>query len=485
NAIKLARAEAESAFGSGELILERAIIRPRHVEIQVFADMHGNTIHLGERDCSVQRRHQKVIEEAPCPIMTTELRDRMGRAAVDAARSVNYCGAGTVEFLLDENGEFYFLEMNTRLQVEHPVTEMITGLDLVELQIQVAQNQPLNLSQEDIILSGHAIEVRLYTEDPSQDFLPMAGSIKLWAPAQGVGVRIDSGISSDQDISPYYDPMVAKVIASGSTREEARTRLIKALKETVLFGVKNNKEFLVNCLEKDRFKAGLATTAFIAEEFGDTPIVDAVPSFSDCAVAALLSLELEYRLHCSRSVSAPPLLRSWASASPLVSRRQYGFDEVIHDLFVTAAGTNKYRVTNGELSVEIELLSMSAADAQVVIDGHMQLVHWQEPASGELHMSIEGRSAHYRDLICREGTVEETSAGDRITAPMHGLLLDILVKSGDSVGKGQTLAVLEAMKLHHEILATEAGTVTEVLAEPGTQVPADSLLITIDVNSTP
>ena len=212
NAIKLARAEAEGAFGSGELILEKAIIQPRHVEIQVFADTMGNTVHLGERDCSVQRRHQKVIEEAPCPVMTPELREQMGQSAIDAAKSVNYRGAGTVEFLLDASGSFYFLEMNTRLQVEHPVTELIAGLDLVALQISVAQGEPLGMRQDDVKLEGAAIEVRLYTEDPSQDFLPASGPVELWQPATGVGVRVDAGICTGQAISPFYDPMVAKVI---------------------------------------------------------------------------------------------------------------------------------------------------------------------------------------------------------------------------------------------------------------------------------
>ncbi len=256
NAIKLARAEASSAFGNGDLILEKAIVRPRHVEVQVFGDSHGTIVHMGERDCSVQRRHQKVVEEAPCPVMTDALRDAMGKAAVAAARSIDYCGAGTVEFLLDESGTFYFLEMNTRLQVEHPVTELITGLDLVALQLQVAQGEPLGLSQDDITLTGHAIEVRLYTEDPTQDFLPMSGPVDLWSPPHGSGIRVDSGICSGQDISPFYDPMVAKIIASGPTREIARLRLIEALHETVLFGPRHNRDFLVACLEKDSFAAG-------------------------------------------------------------------------------------------------------------------------------------------------------------------------------------------------------------------------------------
>ena len=291
-AIKLARAEAESAFGSGELILEKAIIQPRHVEIQVFADTLGNTIHLGERDCSVQRRHQKVVEEAPCPIMTPELREQMGQSAIDAAKSVNYRGAGTVEFLLDASGAFYFLEMNTRLQVEHPVTELVTGLDLVELQINVAQGRPLGLTQDDIVLQGAAMEVRLYTEDPSQDFLPASGPVDLWQPATGVGVRIDDGICTGQAISPFYDPMVAKIIGYGDDRETARTRLIAALKETVLFGTANNKDFLIQCLEKQRFIEGAATTAFIAEEFAEAELAVIQPSVEDAAAAAVIDLNL-------------------------------------------------------------------------------------------------------------------------------------------------------------------------------------------------
>ena len=328
NAIKLARAEAEGAFGSGELILEKAIIKPRHVEIQVFADTMGNTVHLGERDCSVQRRHQKVVEEAPCPVMTPELREKMGQSAIDAAKSVNYRGAGTVEFLLDDSGFFYFLEMNTRLQVEHPVTELITGLDLVALQISVAQGEPLGLSQTDINLEGHAIEVRLYTEDPSQDFLPASGPVDLWAPASGVGVRIDDGISSGQAISPFYDPMVAKVIGYGPTRETARLRLIGALKETVLFGTPNNKDFLIQCLEKQSFIDGAATTAFIAEEFSEADLAVAPVSFSDSAVAATLDLWLENKAHFQRSLLVSCELKNWTIASAMVSRKQYQFDDI-------------------------------------------------------------------------------------------------------------------------------------------------------------
>ncbi|MFP6801287.1 MAG: biotin carboxylase N-terminal domain-containing protein, partial [Pseudomonas sp.] len=216
--IRTARSEAQNAFGSGELILERAVIQPRHVEIQVFGDSQGSIVYLGERDCSVQRRHQKVVEEAPCPVMTPELRQAMGEAAVKAAASVNYVGAGTVEFLLDQSGEFFFLEMNTRLQVEHPVTELITGQDLVAWQIRVAEGQPLPLQQDEIRLSGHAMEVRLYAEDATQNFLPQTGTALRWEPALRDGIRIDHGLLEGQTISPFYDPMLAKVIAYGATR---------------------------------------------------------------------------------------------------------------------------------------------------------------------------------------------------------------------------------------------------------------------------
>ncbi|MEH6582555.1 MAG: acetyl-CoA carboxylase biotin carboxylase subunit [Halioglobus sp.] len=481
NAINLARAEAESAFGSGELILEKAIIRPRHVEVQVFADTQGNTVHLGERDCSVQRRHQKVVEEAPCPIMTEALRASMGASAVDAAKSINYRGAGTVEFLLDESGEFYFLEMNTRLQVEHPVTEIITGLDLVELQIQVAQGEPLGLAQEDISLSGHAIEVRLYTEDPAQDFLPTSGPVDLWEPASGVGVRIDSGICSGQDISPFYDPMVAKVIAGGPTREIARLRLIEALHETLFFGTKNNKDFLVACLQKQVFIDGLATTAFIAEEFAEGEIAEPVPGFADSAVAAVLEIALEYEQAQSSSVYVAANLKNWSSGSPLVSRKHYAFGELEYSLAVSPLGGDRYRVFDDEQTVELALLSLSGNTAHVGIGDAQHTARFHTSKTGLLYVSIDGRTATYRDLIRLDGQEVQGSGGGNIIAPMHGVLLEVMVASGDTVAAGQTLAVLEAMKMHYQIVAEADGTVLEVMAEAGKQVAADDLLIQIEV----
>ena len=483
NAIKLARAEAEGAFGSGELILEKAIIEPRHVEIQVFADTFGNTVQLGERDCSVQRRHQKVIEEAPCPIMTPELREKMGQSAIDAAKSVNYRGAGTVEFLLDDSGFFYFLEMNTRLQVEHPVTELITGLDLVALQISVAQGEPLDLSQADISLEGHAIEVRLYTEDPSQDFLPASGPVDLWAPASGVGVRIDDGISTGQAISPFYDPMVAKVIGYGPTREAARLRLIGALKETVLFGTPSNKDFLIQCLEKQSFIDGAATTAFIGEEFSAADLDVAPVSFSDSAVAATLELCLENKAHFQRSLLVSCELKNWTIASAMVSRKQYQFVDITHDLSISpinsSADTYHVADTAAEQSAVIQVISMQDNKAVVLFDGVKLVAQFMQRQRGQIYCSIQGRGAFFKDLIILDGVVDDAEGGGRVIAPMHGLLLEVMVSAGDEVVKGQALAVLEAMKMHYEILAELDGTVEEVSAVAGSQVAVDDVLIEI------
>ena len=480
NAIKLARAEAEGAFGSGELILEKAIVEPRHVEIQVFADNFGHTIHLGERDCSVQRRHQKVVEEAPCPVMTPELRKQMGQAAIDAAKSVNYRGAGTVEFLLDSSGSFYFLEMNTRLQVEHPVTELITGLDLVALQISVAQGEPLGLTQEDIVLNGHAMEVRLYTEDPSQDFLPASGPVDLWLAPCGEGVRVDAGIVTGQQISPFYDPMVAKIIAYGPSRDVARQRLLGALKNTVLFGTPNNRQFLIDCLSKTSFIEGKATTAFIGEVFSEADLQLTAPNFVDCAIAAVIDQALQYQVNYPRALGVSESLKDWTTVGELIVRKKYQFDDVLYDLSVICEQGDRYRVVDGEQSVSIELQSLASNSASLKVDGSRKSALFMTPRPGQLYCSIDGRDQSYTDLIISDGTAVDETGGGRVIAPMHGLLLEVLVASGDSVAKGQTVAVLEAMKMHYEIVAEIDGVVTEVMAEAGNQVAADTLLIDIE-----
>jgi len=481
SALGLARSEAESAFGSGELILERAIQRPRHVEVQVFADAHGGIVHLGERDCSVQRRHQKVIEEAPCPVMTETLRNEMGQAAIEAARAIDYRGAGTVEFLLDEQGAFYFLEMNTRLQVEHPVTELITGQDLVALQIKVAQGEPLGFGQKDVDLKGHAIEVRLYAEDPSQDFLPMTGPVELWQPAMGEGVRIDSGIETGSTVSPFYDAMLAKIIAYGPTREDARARLVEALKGTTLFGTQTNKAFLIECLGKNDFAQGQATTAFIDEAFAADGISPATPGFEEAALAAAVDVTLAADRARADSVCVSPELTGWTSAGQLVTRKHYQFDGADFDLSVFPLERAGYKVSGGgeETVIRAELTGASSATVTAGDRRHAVIFHQTEEAS--LYVSVDGREALYTDLIRLAGVQEEEAGGGHITAPMHGLLLEVFVAPGDVVKRGQRLAILEAMKMQHEITAAADGTVIDVKAEAGAQVPADALLIEIDV----
>ncbi len=281
--LRSARSEAQGAFGDPTVILERAIANPRHIEIQVFGDRYGHAVHLGERDCSVQRRHQKLIEEAPSPAVSPELRARMGAIAVAAIKSIGYEGAGTLEFLLDKTGEFYFMEMNTRLQVEHPVTEAITGLDLVELQLRVAAGEPLGLRQEEIKFSGHAIEVRLCSEDTAHDFMPQPGRMALWQmPDQ---LRVEHALQSGSEIPPFYDSMIAKLIGHGATRDEARRRLIHGLEQTAAFGVMTNQAFLAACLRHPAFAAGEATTAFIGKHRDDLLMLRNDAS-SDAALAA-------------------------------------------------------------------------------------------------------------------------------------------------------------------------------------------------------
>lgn len=478
DALKLSRSEAENAFGSGELILEKAIARPRHVEIQVFADDHGKVIHLGERDCSVQRRHQKVVEESPCPVMTPELRERMGTAAMEAARAVGYRGAGTVEFLLDDAGRFYFLEMNTRLQVEHPVTELVTGLDLVALQIAVAEGRALSIEQEDVRLEGHAIEVRLYAEDPAQDFLPATGPVHHWRP--GESLRVDSGIASGGEVSPFYDSMVAKLIAYGDTRDSARRRLIDGLGQTVLFGIATNRDFLIDVLNQPSFAAGEATTAFIGEVYGEQGW-EAGPLTPEClAVAGLVEHFLGQQRALAESGPISPELLDWSSARDLATLLRYDLADATHRVSVRALGARTYLVDVDQQQVRAELLEVAQDRALVVLDGRHLHVHFWRLPGGRLYIGLPERTFDVIEAAALVATGDESAGDGVVTAPMHGQLLEVLVSAGDAVRKGDKLAVLEAMKMQHEILAEVDGFVTRVVATPGTQIAADARILEIE-----
>ncbi|MEQ1619583.1 MAG: acetyl-CoA carboxylase biotin carboxylase subunit [Terricaulis sp.] len=480
-ALASARSEARNAFGSDELILEKAVSEPRHVEFQVFGDSHGNVIHLGERDCSVQRRHQKVVEEAPCPVMTQELRDEMGKAAVEAARSIQYESAGTVEFLLDAGRRFYFLEMNTRLQVEHPVSELITGLDLVAMQIRVARGEPLGIGQDDVKFSGHAIEARLYAEDPSNNFLPASGCIDVWRPPGGAGIRVDHGLEQGQEVSPYYDPLLAKVIAWGADRDEARRRLIRSLKDTIVFGPVTNRDFLIAVLEHERFAAGEVSTAFLADNLSEAMLQEAHPSPAQAAVATVL----QYRASRDRFAAVAPVftpkLKDWASAGLLASRFGYALGSGAPAEFrVWALGREAYRVEHAGGAHAVEVLHDKDCVARVMLDSVQRQVCYIDHHDGRLQFAMDGASFRLDNLLLRAKVADEAVSSGYVRAPMHGKILRLDVAVGAAVSEGQSIIVLEAMKMEHDIIAAFSGAVTAVHVAEGDQVPANTLMIEIE-----
>ncbi len=482
SALKAARSEAENAFGTGDLILERAILHPRHVEIQIFADCHGNVVHLGERDCSVQRRHQKVLEEAPCPVMTPALREKMGAAAVKAARDINYLGAGTVEFLLGQDCAFYFLEMNTRLQVEHPVTEMVTGLDLVALQIRVAQGEGLGFSQDNVVMSGHAIEARLYAEVVGQEFLPAAGPVDLWRPATTTGVRVDAGIATGGDVSPYYDPMIAKIIAHGSSRNEARRKLIEALKHTTLFGVSTNKNFLIDALGRPAYVKGEATTAFIVEAFSKDNLAAPKLNAEDAACAAVLLYEAARAHALSQAVCVFPALVNWSSATSVTTTYRFADSNEVLTLTVTPVGPKQYHVEHEGRAMAVEAVEMGRYEAVLSIDDARSAVSFNLPdgaAHARIQISIDGRDFDLQNLNAIIASTTDSAGAGSVVAPMHGMLVEICVASGQKVARGARLAVLEAMKMQHELQAEVDGVVTDIHFDAGVQIPANALIMQI------
>ncbi|MEO0435662.1 MAG: acetyl-CoA carboxylase biotin carboxylase subunit [Pseudomonadota bacterium] len=479
SALDAARSEALNAFGSDELILEKAVLEPRHVEIQVFGDSHGKVLHLGERDCSVQRRHQKVVEEAPCPVMTEELRQAMGAAAVAAAESIGYVGAGTVEFLLDASNTFYFLEMNTRLQVEHPVTELVTGLDLVDLQLRVAQGEALPLKQEDVVLRGHAIEVRLYAEDTVNGFLPASGTAEQWSPPAGEGIRVDHGLTSGLLVSPFYDPMIAKVIAYDTHRDGAIRRLRRALENTLLFGVPNNREFLIDVLERDRFTTGAATTAFIEQEFPNGVSAQAA-DLDTLMLAGLLQFLEQQQINGELRLFADEGFDGSTGVRSLPASFAYQIDDELAQVDVTALGDDRYQVVCGELEKHALLLGLPATGClRLAWDEHIQNLAFCFRERGFVELQKRGRQFRLRNELAFSAAEREIAGSGSVTAPMHGNVLGLRVAEGDRVCKGDALAVLEAMKMEHTLIAEVDGVVSTIQVEQGQQVSANDLLLTI------
>ena len=472
-ALASARSEALAAFGNATLLLERAIPQPRHVEIQVFGDSQGHVVHMGERDCSVQRRHQKLIEEAPSPALAgaagQRLRRRMGDMAVAAVRGIGYCGAGTIECLLDTNGQFYFMEMNTRLQVEHPVTEALTGYDLVEWQLRVAQGEPLPETSQSRILErfesgGHAIEARLCAEDPAQGFLPRSGTLHAWRPAPQV--RVDHALEPGADIPPHYDSMVAKLVAHAGDRAGARMALADALTATVALGVPTNQAFLAACLRHPEFVAGAASTAFLAAHADELLAASAPLSAPQAALALYASRALQ--------LGQDPCHVALPLAWPVPLR--FTLDGTAHAASLRAMGGPRYRVGVADQVEDISLVSCSPDQIMLQTGtGRTRLACAAAP--GRLFLQQDGRQTVLEDHSLQGSAAEGGPCGGLVRAVMAGRILAVLVEPGQTVAKGAPLVVLEAMKMEHPMVAAATATVQRVCVSAGAQVAAGTVLI--------
>ncbi|PVY90434.1 3-methylcrotonyl-CoA carboxylase alpha subunit [Acidovorax sp. 99] len=489
-ALDSCKREAINSFGDDAVLVERYVQRPRHIEIQVFGDTHGNCVYLFERDCSVQRRHQKVLEEAPAPGMTPELRARMGEAAVAAAKAVNYVGAGTVEFIVEQPGgydapeqmKFYFMEMNTRLQVEHPVTEAITGLDLVEWQLRVASGEPLPLQQQDLRITGHAIEARICAENPDNNFLPATGALNVYALPDCVtfergAVRVDSGVRQGDAISPFYDSMVAKLIVHGDTREQALARLDEALAQTHIVGLATNVQFLRRVARTDAFASAKLDTALIPREqavlFHQEPV--GLPLAAAAAVAQALLNE-----RTSEGVD-PFSRRDGFHTHGVVQRRfefEFGGEHAKALLTYERGGGLHLKVGEGDAAVAGPLVFGAAPQGAIELQFAGQRTRAAVYAQGEVDHVFTPLGATQItaiDLLAHAG--EAAAEGGRLTAPMPGKVVSFAVKAGDKVAKGQPLAVMEAMKMEHTIAAPADGVVQELLYAPGDQVTEGAELL--------
>jgi acetyl-CoA carboxylase biotin carboxylase subunit len=474
-AVGAARREAEKAFGDGSLLLEKYIEGARHVEVQILGDMRGDLIHLFERDCSLQRRHQKIVEESPSPAINQELRRKMGETAVNIGRAIGYTNAGTVEFILSGSGEFYFIEVNTRLQVEHPVTEMITGLDLVRLQIEIAEGRPLICSQADLKTEGHAIEARLYAEDPASDFLPSTGKIfDLHLPALE-DLRIDSGVENGMEVGIHYDPLLAKLIARGQSRDAAIRKLVYALRQSSIQGLRTNRDFLIRLLDHQDFKRGRAHTGFIAEHLAEL-IADDDPRLNrDSLVAAALYLQNQWRTSNELLAELPPGYRNNPHRDPSI-RLQVGSDEVEVSWRRTGAGAYLAQVFDSTVTTQV-LSSTPDGVIRIEIDGVQRAFRIVEaPDELYVHSALGSRVIKRPPRYPAAQAVSERASAN---SPMPGKVLKILVKTGQKVAAGDPLIILEAMKMEHTMRAALDGVVESILVSDGEVVRPGQLLVRI------
>ena len=469
-ALAAAMREAKAAFGDERVLIEKYVNAPRHIEMQVFADRHGNAIHLNERDCSLQRRHQKVIEEAPAPGMSAQLRARMGAAAVAAAKAAGYEGAGTVEFIADGTGglkqdRFWFMEMNTRLQVEHPVTEAVTGLDLVEWQFRIAAGEKLPLTQAQVPLTGHAVEARLYAEDPERGFLPSTGRLIALKFPQGEGLRVDTGVEEGSEVTPFYDPMLAKLIAHGNSRHEALDRLAGALDNTIVVGPRSNAGFLAALCRAEGFRKGDFDTGFIDRNLA---ALGAVPQGLDRAAAALGTQKLVERE--SARIAAVFEREPDAPASPWDSGDAFQLSGARHLALpiLTEGESIVAQVAYGPGGALVAIDGIAPASDAVALD-----------AGDAVYVLRHGRQTKVslRDLSLDEAGDDAT--GGLVRAPMHGKVLTLLVEQGARVRRGQRLAIIEAMKMEHTLTAPIDGTVAEIAVAQDAQVAEGAKVMVI------
>lgn len=466
-ALASAQREAQSSFGDSRMLVEKYLLKPRHVEIQVFADQHGSCLYLNERDCSIQRRHQKVVEEAPAPGLSAELRKAMGEAAVRAAQAIGYVGAGTVEFLLDSRGEFFFMEMNTRLQVEHPVTEAITGLDLVAWQIRVAQGEPLPMTQAQVPLLGHAIEVRLYAEDPSNDFLPATGHLALYREsAAGPGRRVDSGVEEGDSISPFYDPMLGKLIAWGEDREQARLRLLSMLDEFAIGGLKTNISFLRRIIGHPAFAAAELDTGFIPRY--QEQLLPAPNELSDAfwqAAAQAFAQSQAHHIRADDPGSPWAVGNGFRAGLPAETTLHLSCEDQDRAITLAPADTRNAELNGEQLLVEHHGVRLQH---RAIRQGETLYLQWE----GEL------RCIKPYDPIAAVEASHSHQGG--LTAPMNGSIVRVMVAPGQTVEAGAQLVVLEAMKMEHSIRAPHAGVVKALYCQEGEMVNEGSALVELE-----
>ncbi|MEE1892378.1 acetyl/propionyl/methylcrotonyl-CoA carboxylase subunit alpha [Pseudomonas otitidis] len=466
-ALSSAQREAQAAFGDARMLVEKYVLKPRHVEIQVFADRHGNCLYLNERDCSIQRRHQKVVEEAPAPGLSAEQRRAMGEAAVRAAQAIGYVGAGTVEFLLDARGDFFFMEMNTRLQVEHPVTEAITGLDLVAWQIRVARGEVLPITQAQVPLMGHAIEVRLYAEDPEGGFLPASGHLDLYRePAPGEGRRVDSGVAEGDDVSPFYDPMLAKLIAWGENREEARQRLLAMLEDTAVGGFRTNLAFLRRVLGHPAFAAAELDTGFIERHQAHLlPAPAALPEQVWQLAAEAFRQGDAARIRQDDPHSPWSGNSGWRAGLPSETDLHLACGEERQVVRLRGRVDSPIRLEGERLTLELDDVRRTLL---AIRRGETLYLEW----NGTLH------------TITRVDPIGEAEASHThqggLTAPMNGSIVRVLVEAGQAVEAGTALVVLEAMKMEHSIRAPHAGTVKALYCSEGELVAEGTALVELE-----